>query len=106
MGNRWGLGVALALGLGLGLALGPGAGPAAARGDRGGQVEPGMTPPYKLDTWATDEAVKIVPQAEGRYELRGDGVSAPYHWVWVPASGPPPKPVAPYGTDPPAARRR
>jgi hypothetical protein len=33
----------------------------------------------------------------GRYELRGDGVTAPYQWVWVP--NPPPGPPAP----PPAA---
>jgi Domain of unknown function (DUF4124) len=33
----------------------------------------------------------------GRYELRGDGVTSPYQWVWIPnpPSAPPPDPVAP-----------
>ncbi len=29
---------------------------------------------------------RVVEFPEGRYELRGDGVSAPYMWVWVPAA--------------------
>lgn len=32
---------------------------------------------------------RVVQYPHGRYELRGDGVSVPYAWVWVPA------PVAP-----------
>ena len=68
---------------------------------------PGVVVPYKQDTWSASEAVKIERRLEGRYELRGDGVSTPYHWVWVPASGPPPSPVvSPQGTEPPAARPR
>ena len=36
----------------------------------------------------------------GRYELRGDGMSTPYTWVWIPnppsaPPGPPPAPTAP-----------
>jgi hypothetical protein len=51
----------------------------------------------------------------GRYELRGDGVTTPYHWVWIPtppppppppaaAPAPPPPPPAPPAPAPPAAR--
>jgi hypothetical protein len=32
---------------------------------------------------------RVVQYSHGRYELRGDGVSVPYAWVWVP-SGPAP----------------
>jgi hypothetical protein len=32
----------------------------------------------------------VVEYATGRYELRGDGASAPYTWVWIP--NPPPVP--------------
>jgi hypothetical protein len=55
----------------------------------------------------------IVQHAHGRYELRGDGASGPYRWVWIP-NPPPPPPVydepsaEPRGaapSDPPAARR-
>ena len=68
---------------------------------------PGVVVPYKLDTWSPQAPVKIEQQAQGRYELHGDGVSTPYHWVWVPASGPPPAPLVPRsGSDPPAARQR
>jgi hypothetical protein len=33
---------------------------------------------------------RVVQYAHGRYELRGDGVSVPYAWVWVPAAPLPP----------------
>jgi hypothetical protein len=33
---------------------------------------------------------RVVQYAHGRYELRGDGVSVPYAWVWVPAAPSPP----------------
>jgi hypothetical protein len=36
---------------------------------------------------------RIVQHATGRYELRGDGIGAPYNWVWIP--NPPPPPSAP-----------
>jgi hypothetical protein len=26
----------------------------------------------------------VVEYSDGRYELRGDGVSVPYRWVWIP----------------------
>jgi hypothetical protein len=34
----------------------------------------------------------VVEYSHGRYELRGDGVTTPYTWVWVP--NPPPAPPA------------
>ncbi len=46
----------------------------------------------------------VVQFSTGRYELRGDGMSTPYTWVWIPnpPSSPPPPP-APTATAPPAA---
>jgi hypothetical protein len=41
----------------------------------------------------------VIEYPEGRYELRGDGVSTPYSWVWIP--NPPAGPPAP--TSPPTA---
>jgi hypothetical protein len=42
---------------------------------------------------------RVVEFPSGRYELRGDGVSTPYSWVWIPnppvAPPPPPPPTAP-----------
>src|SRR6266478_3991195 len=35
----------------------------------------------------------VVWYPHGRYELRGDGVTAAYQWVWIP--NPPPPPAAP-----------
>ena len=32
----------------------------------------------------------MVEHSDGRYELRGDGISVPYRWVWIP--NPPPAP--------------
>ncbi|HYB44289.1 MAG TPA: DUF4124 domain-containing protein [Candidatus Methylomirabilis sp.] len=39
-------------------------------------------------------AENVVEYATGRYELRGDGMSMPYAWVWIPnpPSGPPGSP--------------
>jgi hypothetical protein len=31
---------------------------------------------------------RVVQYAHGRYELRGDGVSVPYLWVWIPSTPP------------------
>jgi len=41
----------------------------------------------------------VIEFAEGRYELRGDGVSTPYNWVWIP--NPPAAPPA--SSSPPTA---
>lgn len=38
----------------------------------------------------------VVEYPTGRYELRGDGVTTPYTWVWLP--NPPPPPSAPPGS--------
>jgi hypothetical protein len=35
----------------------------------------------------------VIHYVTGRYELRGDGVTTPYQWVWIP--NPPPPPPAP-----------
>ena len=42
-------------------------------------------------------APTVVEFATGRYELRGDGVNAPYTWVWIPnaPTAPPAAPSAP-----------
>ncbi|MGH7305903.1 MAG: DUF4124 domain-containing protein, partial [Candidatus Rokuibacteriota bacterium] len=46
----------------------------------------------------------VVRFAAGRYELRGDGVSTPYTWVWIPNPPTAPPAVAPPApTAPPAA---
>ena len=42
---------------------------------------------------------RVVHYPTGRYELHGDGIAAPYSWVWIP--NPPPPPPAP-PTAPPA----
>ena len=34
----------------------------------------------------------VIEYANGRYELRGDGINTPYKWVWIP--NPPPGPPA------------
>lgn len=55
----------------------------------------------------------VIQYPTGRYELRGDGVVAPYQWVWIPnpppapppqspAMSPPPAPLAPPAAGPPA----
>ncbi len=40
----------------------------------------------------------VIEYPNGRYELRGDGLTAPYIWVWVPK--PPPPPPAPAAPPP------
>lgn len=52
----------------------------------------------------------VVQYPHGRYELRGDGVTTPYTWVWIPNPPPPPPPPAaspagaPVSGDPSPAR--
>jgi len=51
----------------------------------------------------------VVEFATGRYELRGDGVTTPYTWVWVPnppTSPPPAAPTAPPSGDPRSSSRQ
>jgi Domain of unknown function (DUF4124) len=44
----------------------------------------------------------VVQFPNGRYELRGDGISTPYTWVWIPnpPQAPPAAPPAPPGEQP------
>jgi len=53
---------------------------------------------------------RVVEFPTGRYELRGDGVTSPYGWVWVPnppaAPPPPPAPAAPPAEAPGAGASR
>jgi hypothetical protein len=45
----------------------------------------------------------VIQYATGRYELRGDGISTPYTWVWIPNPPPPPEaPPPPQGRAPDA----
>jgi hypothetical protein len=46
-------------------------------------------PPASPVAWT---GPRVVQYPHGRYELRGDGVSIAYAWVWVP-SAPPPAPT-------------
>jgi hypothetical protein len=51
---------------------------------------------------------RVVEHPTGRYELRGDGVTSPYVWVWIPnppAAPPPAPPVAPPAAAEPAPAR-
>jgi len=36
------------------------------------------------------QAPSVIPYETGRYELRGDGMTTPYTWVWIPNPPPPP----------------
>jgi hypothetical protein len=44
----------------------------------------------------------VIQYENGRYELRGDGMTTPYTWVWIPNPPPPPPPPPPAA--PPAPR--
>lgn len=44
----------------------------------------------------------VVPFANGRYVLRGDGITSPYKWVWIP-NPPSAPPAAPPPADPPTS---
>ena len=46
----------------------------------------------------------VVQFATGRYELRGDGTSMPYRWVWIP-NPPTAPPAAPASSQPVASAR-
>ena len=46
----------------------------------------------------------VIEYPNGRYELRGDGITTPYTWAWIPnAPPPPPGPPGMLPTVPPAA---
>ena len=50
---------------------------------------PPMPPPPPMPT--------VVEYPMGRFELRGDGMTSPYNWVWIPNPPPPPPVAAPTG---------
>lgn len=75
-----------------------------------------VDPPSRLIYAAPPQLVVVQPLAplslptviqypHGRYELRGDGVTTAYHWVWIPNPPPPPPSYAQPGmpSPPPAA---
>ncbi|HEY7038454.1 MAG TPA: DUF4124 domain-containing protein [Methylomirabilota bacterium] len=63
----------------------------------GGQLS--LTPPPSPPT------PSVVPFPTGRYELRGDGVTEPYRWVWIPnPPTEPPSPVPPTSPAPPSSK--
>lgn len=41
---------------------------------------------------SASSSVNVVQYANGRYVLRGDGVTTAYQWVWIPNPPPPPPP--------------
>jgi len=66
---------------------------------------PGVWSPYHVWWWTGGRVVMlaaptvmVVPYPNGRYELRGDGMTVPHYWAWVPAQlyiAPPPPPAVP-----------
>lgn len=78
---------------------------------------PGFWSPYYVWWWTggrvlmrTAPTITVVSYPTGQYRLRGDGITVPYYWAWVPAqayiAAPPPPAVpaapdmAPAGTPP------
>ena len=55
------------------------------------------SPPYSQPPPAP-AVPRVIEYPTGRYELRGDGITTPYTWVWIP--NPPPPPAAPPPTPP------
>jgi hypothetical protein len=59
-------------------------------------------PPAYSSVPAAPAVPRVVEYPGGRYELRGDGVSTPYSWVWIPdpPAAPPPAPAPPASAPP------
>jgi hypothetical protein len=53
---------------------------------------------------AATSTPNVIHYATGRYELRGDGVTTPYTWVWIP-NPPPGPPDASVPEEPTPSRR-
>jgi len=72
---------------------------------------PGYSPPAGYAPTATVSVAPAQPTPNvvqfdtGRYELRGDGVTTPYRWVWIPNPPTAPPQVAPVGARPVASAR-
>ena len=49
-----------------------------------------VDPTYAGTTQTVAPLPTVVQYPHGRYELRGDGVTLPYYWVWIPNPPPPP----------------
>ncbi len=60
-------------------------------------------PPSGTVSIAPAPTQNVVQYPHGRYELRGDGVTVPYRWVWIPNPPPPPPAAPPPPAEPPAA---
>lgn len=63
-------------------------------------------PPPGTPSVAPSPTPSVIEFPNGRYELRGDGMTTPYTWVWIPnpPSAPPP-PTAPQSSATPAPSR-
>jgi hypothetical protein len=57
-----------------------------------------LTPTPITTFVATPARPSVIEYPTGRYELRGDGISAPYVWVWIPNPPPPPASVPDWPT--------
>jgi len=66
---------------------------------------PSYAPPVR-GTISVAPVPNVVEYPNGRYELRGDGTTMPYTWVWIP-NPPPPPPASPPPSpgSPPAGSR-
>jgi len=73
---------------------------------------PGYSPPVgyappaaTVSVTPTQPAQNVVQFATGRYELRGNGMSTPYRWVWIPNPPTAPPQATPAGSQPVASAR-
>jgi len=74
---------------------------------------PGFWSPYYVWWWTGGRVVMlaaptvaVVNYPTGQYQLRGDGVTVPYYWAWVPSQvyvAAPPPPAVPAAPDMPPA---
>ena len=62
----------------------------------------GYGPPAGGAVSVPPAAPSVIEYATGRYELRGDGMTAPYMWVWIP--NPPPGPPGSPASGEPSSR--
>ncbi|HEY7539725.1 MAG TPA: hypothetical protein VIF11_06260 [Methylomirabilota bacterium] len=70
---------------------------------------PGFWSPYYVWWWTGGRvvmlgapSVTVVNYPTGQYQLRGDGITVPYYWAWVPAQAyiaAPPPPAVPAAPD-------
>jgi hypothetical protein len=63
---------------------------------------PGYIPPavYGAPAGGAPSTPSVIQHPNGRYELRGDGVTTPYTWVWIPNPPQAPPPAAPPAAPP------